>query len=179
LNGYSKQPVRLLMFIGTADDKCLRPHPFYQVHMVTGKTVTTICQEKMMYGTKVLEVPLLPESDMSASIDCAGILKLRNADIELKKGETNIGRKNTRVQFVFRVALPQQDGQMLWLQTASIPVECCKWITATVETKYLDKLYTTTHNLLFLTSDIKSNQIFSVLGQFLRIQKFIPGLVCV
>ncbi|MEQ2171457.1 hypothetical protein GOODEAATRI_010916 [Goodea atripinnis] len=124
LNGYNKQPVCLLVFIGTADDKCLRPHPFYQVHMVTGKTVTTMCQEKMMYGTKVLEVPLLPESDMSASIDCAGILKLRNADIELKKGETNIGRKNTRVQFVFRVALPQQDGQMLWLQTASIPVEC-------------------------------------------------------
>lgn len=61
------------------------------------------------------------------SIDCAGILKLRNADIELKKGETDIGRKNTRVRVVFRVAVPQQDGQMLWLQTDSIPVECCEW----------------------------------------------------
>lgn len=60
------------------------------------------------------------------SIDCAGILKLRNADIELKKGETDIGRKNTRVRVVFRVAIPQPDGRMMWLQTTSIPVECCE-----------------------------------------------------
>ncbi|XP_005814743.1 nuclear factor of activated T-cells, cytoplasmic 3-like [Xiphophorus maculatus] len=124
LIGYSEQPVHLLVFIGTADDRYLRPHSFYQVHRVTGKTVNTVCQEKIMSGTKVLEIPLLPGSNMCASIDCAGILKLRNADIELKKGETDIGRKNTRVRVVFRVAVPQQDGQMLWLQTESIPVEC-------------------------------------------------------
>ncbi|XP_072242603.1 nuclear factor of activated T-cells, cytoplasmic 3-like [Leuresthes tenuis] len=124
VNGYSEQPVSLLLFIGTADERYLRPHPFYQVHRVTGKTVTTICQEKIMACTKVLEIPLLPENNMSTSIDCTGILKLRNADIELKKGETDIGRKNTRVRIVFRVAVPHQDGQMLWLQTASIPVEC-------------------------------------------------------
>lgn len=60
------------------------------------------------------------------SIDCAGILKLRNADIELKKGETDIGRKNTKVRVVFRAAVPQPDGRMLWLQTTSVPVECCE-----------------------------------------------------
>uniref|UniRef100_A0A3Q1C7C2 RHD domain-containing protein n=1 Tax=Amphiprion ocellaris TaxID=80972 RepID=A0A3Q1C7C2_AMPOC len=108
----------------TANDRYLRPHSFYQVHRVTGKTVTTMCQEKVMGCTKVLEIPLLPENNMAASIDCAGILKLRNADIELKKGETDIGRKNTRVRVVFRVAVPHLDGQMLWLQTVSIPVEC-------------------------------------------------------
>ncbi|XP_045892241.1 nuclear factor of activated T-cells, cytoplasmic 3-like isoform X2 [Micropterus dolomieu] len=124
LTGYSEQPVSLLLFIGTADDRYLRPHSFYQVHRVTGKMVTTSCQEKIVSGTKVLEIPLLPENNMSASIDCAGILKLRNADIELKKGETDIGRKNTRVRVVFRAAVPQPDGRMLWLQTASIPVEC-------------------------------------------------------
>ncbi|CAJ1055869.1 nuclear factor of activated T-cells%2C cytoplasmic 3-like [Xyrichtys novacula] len=124
LTGYSEQPVSLLLFIGTADDRFLRPHSFYQVHRVTGKMVTTSCQEKIMGTTKVLEVPLLPENNMSASIDCAGILKLRNADIELKKGETDIGRKNTRVRVVFRAAIPQPDGRVLWLQTASVPVEC-------------------------------------------------------
>uniref|UniRef100_A0A3B4WIA7 Nuclear factor of activated T cells 3b n=1 Tax=Seriola lalandi dorsalis TaxID=1841481 RepID=A0A3B4WIA7_SERLL len=124
LNGFSEQPVSLLLFIGTADDRYLRPHSFYQVHRVTGKTVTTTCQEKIMGYSKVLEIPLLPENNMSASIDCAGILKLRNADIELKKGETDIGRKNTRVRVVFRVAVPQPDGRMLWLQTTSAPVEC-------------------------------------------------------
>uniref|UniRef100_A0A8D3C442 NEDD4-like E3 ubiquitin-protein ligase WWP2 n=1 Tax=Scophthalmus maximus TaxID=52904 RepID=A0A8D3C442_SCOMX len=116
--------ISLLVFIGTSDDRYLRPHSFYQVHRVTGKTVTTTCQERTMDYTKVLEIPLLPENNMSASIDCAGILKLRNADIELKKGETDIGRKNTRVRVVFRVAVPQPDGRMLLLQAASIPVEC-------------------------------------------------------
>ncbi|KAJ7341695.1 hypothetical protein JRQ81_006403 [Phrynocephalus forsythii] len=61
---------------------------------------------------------------MSASIDCAGILKLRNSDIELRKGETDIGRKNTRVRLVFRVHIPQPSGKVLSLQVASIPVEC-------------------------------------------------------
>uniref|UniRef100_A0A8D0CV39 Nuclear factor of activated T cells 3b n=1 Tax=Sander lucioperca TaxID=283035 RepID=A0A8D0CV39_SANLU len=124
LLGYSEQPLSLLLFIGTADERCLRPHSFYQVHRVTGKTVATSCQEKMTGGTKILEIPLLPGNNMSASIDCAGILKLRNADIELKKGEMDIGRKNTRVRVVFRVGVPQPDGRMLWLQTTSNPVEC-------------------------------------------------------
>lgn len=66
LSGYSEQPISLLLFIGTADDRYLRPHSFYQVHRVTGKTVTTTCQEKIMGGTKVLEIPLLPENNMSA-----------------------------------------------------------------------------------------------------------------
>ena len=48
-----------------------------------------------------------------SSIDCAGILKLRNSDIELRKGETDIGRKNTRVRLVFRVHIPQPSGKVL------------------------------------------------------------------
>uniref|UniRef100_A0A6I8NZP7 Nuclear factor of activated T cells 3 n=1 Tax=Ornithorhynchus anatinus TaxID=9258 RepID=A0A6I8NZP7_ORNAN len=124
LLGYSEKPVNLQMFIGTADDRYLRPHAFYQVHRITGKTVATASQEMIIASTKVLEIPLLPENSMSASIDCAGILKLRNSDIELRKGETDIGRKNTRVRLVFRVHIPQPSGKVLSLQTASIPVEC-------------------------------------------------------
>ncbi|XP_064414626.1 nuclear factor of activated T-cells, cytoplasmic 3 isoform X2 [Latimeria chalumnae] len=124
LQGYSEKPVNLQMFIGTADDRYLRPHAFYQVHRITGKTVATASQEIIIASTKVLEIPLLPENNMSASIDCAGILKLRNSDIELRKGETDIGRKNTRVRLVFRVHIPQPSGKVLSLQAASIPVEC-------------------------------------------------------
>lgn len=62
----------------------------------------------------------------SPRIDCVGILKLRNADIELRNGETDIGRKNTRVRLVFRVHIPQPGGQLLSLQVASDPIECCK-----------------------------------------------------
>ncbi|XP_068166140.1 nuclear factor of activated T-cells, cytoplasmic 3 isoform X2 [Antennarius striatus] len=124
LIGYNEKPVNLQMFIGTADDRYLRPHAFYQVHRITGKTVATTSQEIVVSSTKVLEIPLLPENNMSASIDCAGILKLRNSDIELRKGETDIGRKNTRVRVVFRVHIPQPNGKVLSLQASSIPVEC-------------------------------------------------------
>lgn len=124
LIGYTEKPVNLQMFIGTADDRYLRPHAFYQVHRITGKTVATASQEIIITSTKVLEIPLLPENNMCASIDCAGILKLRNSDIELRKGETDIGRKNTRVRLVFRVHIPQSNGKVLSIQTASIPIEC-------------------------------------------------------
>lgn len=66
LLGYSEKPVNLQMFIGTADDRYLRPHAFYQVHRITGKTVATASQEIIVSSTKVLEIPLLPENNMSA-----------------------------------------------------------------------------------------------------------------
>ncbi|XP_076022855.1 nuclear factor of activated T-cells, cytoplasmic 2 isoform X2 [Genypterus blacodes] len=125
LHGYrGKEPLGLQIFIGTADERILKPHAFYQVHRITGKTVTTTSYEKIVNGTKVLEIPLEPKNNMKAIIDCAGILKLRNADIELRKGETDVGRKNTRVRLVFRVHIPQPGGQHVSLQAASHPIEC-------------------------------------------------------
>ncbi|XP_075777225.1 nuclear factor of activated T-cells, cytoplasmic 1 isoform X6 [Pelodiscus sinensis] len=125
LHGYlESEPLTLQLFIGTADDRLLRPHAFYQVHRITGKTVSTTSHETILSNTKVLEIPLLPENKMRAIIDCAGILKLRNSDIELRKGETDIGRKNTRVRLVFRVHIPQSNGRTLSLQVASNPIEC-------------------------------------------------------
>ncbi|KAG8455531.1 hypothetical protein GDO86_001648 [Hymenochirus boettgeri] len=124
LMGYNEKPVTLQMFIGTADERNLRPHAFYQVHRITGKMVATPSYEALVGSTKVLEMSLLPENNMCANIDCAGILKLRNSDIELRKGETDIGRKNTRVRLVFRVHVPQGSGKGVSLQVASIPIEC-------------------------------------------------------
>ena len=37
-----------------------------------------------------------------------------------------MGRKNTRVRLVFRVHIPQPGGQLVSLQVASNPIECCK-----------------------------------------------------
>ncbi|CAM9244114.1 unnamed protein product, partial [Lampetra planeri] len=112
------------MFIGTADERPLRPHPFYQVHRITGKTVATQSREAALGPHRLLEMALLPDHGMTALIDCAGIQKLRNSDIELRKGETDIGRKNTRVRLVFRVHVPQPGGGVLSLQAASISIEC-------------------------------------------------------
>ncbi|KAM8945779.1 nuclear factor of activated T-cells, cytoplasmic 2 [Pelodytes ibericus] len=125
LHGYMEnKPLGLQIFIGTADERILKPHAFYQVHRITGKTVTTTSYEKIIGNTKVLEIPLEPKSNMRATIDCAGILKLKNADIELRKGETDIGRKNTRVRLVFRVHIPEANGRIVSLQVASNPIEC-------------------------------------------------------
>ncbi|XP_062400504.1 nuclear factor of activated T-cells, cytoplasmic 2-like isoform X2 [Sardina pilchardus] len=125
LRGYcGHEPLALQVYIGTADERVLKPHAFYQVHRITGKTVTTSSHERIISGTKVLEIPLDPKDNMKAVIDCAGILKLRNADIELRKGETDIGRKNTRVRLVFRVHVPQPGGQWVSLQVASQIIEC-------------------------------------------------------
>uniref|UniRef100_A0A3Q2U7M0 Nuclear factor of activated T cells 1 n=1 Tax=Fundulus heteroclitus TaxID=8078 RepID=A0A3Q2U7M0_FUNHE len=74
---------------------------------------------------------LFLSSCLSYRIDCAGILKLRNSDIELRKGETDIGRKNTRVRLVFRVHINQPNGRTVSLQAASNPIECCKSETLT------------------------------------------------
>ncbi|KAM6948779.1 nuclear factor of activated T-cells, cytoplasmic 4-like isoform 2-T2 [Aplochiton taeniatus] len=130
LTGYTeRQPLSLQVFVGTADDRSIRPHPFYQIHRVTGKMVGTASQESVQAGTKILDIHLNPETNMTALIDCAGILKLRNSDIELRKGETDVGRKNTRVRLVFRTHLPltppgAPTGRVLVLQVASLPIEC-------------------------------------------------------
>ncbi|XP_068197338.1 nuclear factor of activated T-cells, cytoplasmic 4 isoform X2 [Antennarius striatus] len=130
LCGYTdRKPLSLQVFVGTADDRSIRPHPFYQIHRVTGKMVGTASHESVQAGTKILDIPLNPESNMTALIDCAGILKLRNSDIELRKGETDVGRKNTRVRLVFRAHLPlappmAASGRVLALQVASLPIEC-------------------------------------------------------
>lgn len=60
------EPLTLQLFIGTADDRLLRPHAFYQVHRITGKTVSTASHEVMQSNTKILEIPLLPENNMRA-----------------------------------------------------------------------------------------------------------------
>ncbi|XP_037131048.1 nuclear factor of activated T-cells, cytoplasmic 4 [Syngnathus acus] len=130
LFGYNeRKPLSLQVFVGTADDRSIRPHPFYQIHRVTGKMVGTTSHENIQAGTKVLDIPLNPENHMTALIDCAGILKLRNSDIELRKGETDVGRKNTRVRLVFRTQIPLAPpalppGRVLALQVASLPIEC-------------------------------------------------------
>ncbi|KAI3374685.1 hypothetical protein L3Q82_021253, partial [Scortum barcoo] len=130
LCGYTeRKPLSLQVYVGTADDRSIRPHPFYQIHRVTGKMVGTASHESVQAGTKLLDIPLNPENNMTALIDCAGILKLRNSDIELRKGETDVGRKNTRVRLVFRTHLPlapplAPPGRVLALQVASLPIEC-------------------------------------------------------
>ena len=103
LCGYTeRKPLSLQVFVGTADDRSIRPHPFYQIHRywlchqqntglrrwdscikhllsleacwvwavslcrVTGKMVGTASHESVQAGTKLLDIPLNPENNMTA-----------------------------------------------------------------------------------------------------------------
>lgn len=64
------------IFIGT-DIGRVAPHMFYQACKVSGKN-STHCVEKKLEGTIVIEIDLKPETDMTVTCDCVGILKVRN-----------------------------------------------------------------------------------------------------
>ena len=57
-------------------------------------------------------------------VDCVGILKLRNADVEARIGVAGSKKKSTRARLVFRVNIPRSDGSVLTLQTPSYPILC-------------------------------------------------------
>ncbi|XP_076011663.1 nuclear factor of activated T-cells 5 isoform X2 [Genypterus blacodes] len=116
------EPVVLQVFVGN-DAGRVKPHGFYQACRVTGRN-TTACKEVDVEGTTVIEVLLEPSTNMILPVDCVGILKLRNADVEARIGVAGSKKKSTRARLVFRVHAPRPDGSMLTLQTTSSPILC-------------------------------------------------------
>ncbi|XP_077420933.1 nuclear factor of activated T-cells 5 isoform X2 [Vanacampus margaritifer] len=116
------EPVILQVFVGN-DAERARPHGFYQACRVTGRN-TTACKEVDIGGTTVIEVPLDPSTNMTLAVDCVGILKLRNADVEARIGVAGSKKKSTRARLVFRVNIPRPDGSVLTLQTLSSSILC-------------------------------------------------------
>ncbi|XP_078689759.1 uncharacterized protein LOC144921032 isoform X3 [Branchiostoma floridae x Branchiostoma belcheri] len=121
LEGCNKSAT-LQVFVGTDTGK-IKPHGFYQACKVTGRN-TTPCTERDIEGTTVIEVPLDPTNNMTQSLDCVGILKLRNADVEARIGLARSKRRSTRCRLVFRVHVPREDGSLLTLQCHSTPIIC-------------------------------------------------------
>jgi nuclear factor of activated T-cells 5 len=121
LLGYD-EPINLQVFVGTDTGK-VKPHGFYQACKVCGKN-STACSEKDIEGTVVIEIGLDPAEDMTANIDCVGILKLRNADVEQRIGLARSKKKSTRARLVFRVCIPKADGLYQTLQVASTAISC-------------------------------------------------------
>uniref|UniRef100_A0A3Q3IUF5 Nuclear factor of activated T-cells 5 n=1 Tax=Monopterus albus TaxID=43700 RepID=A0A3Q3IUF5_MONAL len=103
LEGVS-EPVVLQVFVAN-DAGRVKPHGFYQACRVTGRN-TTACKEVDIEGTTVIEIPLEPSNDMTLAVDCVGILKLRNADVEARIGVAGSKKKSTRARLAFRVAQP-------------------------------------------------------------------------
>uniref|UniRef100_A0A8D0BK16 Nuclear factor of activated T-cells 5 n=1 Tax=Salvator merianae TaxID=96440 RepID=A0A8D0BK16_SALMN len=121
LEGHN-EPVTLQVFVGN-DSGRVKPHGFYQACRVTGRN-TTPCKEADIDGTTVIEVGLDPSNNMTLAVDCVGILKLRNADVEARIGIAGSKKKSTRARLVFRVNIPRKDGSTLTLQTPSSPILC-------------------------------------------------------
>ncbi|KAG1934099.1 nuclear factor of activated T-cells [Pimephales promelas] len=121
LEGVS-EPVVLQVFVAN-DAGRVKPHGFYQACRVTGRN-TTACKEVDIEGTTVIEVNLEPTSSMTLPVDCVGILKLRNADVEARIGVAGSKKKSTRARLAFRVNIPRPDGSVLTLQTLSSPILC-------------------------------------------------------
>lgn len=71
------KPVTLQIFIGT-DVGRVAPHMFYQACKVSGKN-STPCNEKKVEGTIVIEIDLKPDTEMTATCDCVGILKVKHS----------------------------------------------------------------------------------------------------
>ena len=66
------------------------------------------------------------------SLDCVGILKLRNADVEKRIGPSKAKAKkknSTKARLVFRCTLRKPDGNFFTLQAASTPILCSELIT--------------------------------------------------
>ncbi|XP_029979530.1 nuclear factor of activated T-cells 5 isoform X2 [Sphaeramia orbicularis] len=116
------EPVVLQVFVGN-DTGRVKPHGFYQACRVTGRN-TTACKEVEIDGTIVIEVSLDPSTNMTLAVDCVGILKLRNADVEARIGVAGSKKKSTRARLVFRVNIPRPDGSVLTLQAPSSPILC-------------------------------------------------------
>ncbi|OXB65102.1 hypothetical protein ASZ78_008385 [Callipepla squamata] len=121
LEGHN-EPVVLQVFVGN-DSGRVKPHGFYQACRVTGRN-TTPCKEVDIEGTTVIEVGLEPSNNMTLAVDCVGILKLRNADVEARIGIAGSKKKSTRARLVFRVNITREDGSTLTLQTPSSPILC-------------------------------------------------------
>ncbi|XP_055504946.1 nuclear factor of activated T-cells 5-like [Leucoraja erinacea] len=121
LEGYS-EPAVLQIFVGN-DSGRVKPHGFYQACKVTGRN-TTPCKEVDIEGTTVIEVNLEPGSNMTLAVDCVGILKLRNADVEARIGIAGSKKKSTRARLAFRVNIVRADGSILTLQTSSSSILC-------------------------------------------------------
>ncbi|XP_063715706.1 nuclear factor of activated T-cells 5-like isoform X3 [Symsagittifera roscoffensis] len=122
LSGFNQCPLTVQVFIGT-DTGRPKPHGFFQACRVTGRNVIS-CLERNIDGTQIMEIDLDPKNDMRADIDCIGILKLRNSDVEAMVSTTRSRKKSQRARMVFRVCVPRADGSSFTLQTMSDTIQC-------------------------------------------------------
>ena len=87
LIGYnSTSAVKVRCFIGS-DKNSGEAHLYYQVSKIIGKNITP-CNVIKVDGIKMIEMDLLPENGFGAVVNCVGIVKERNFDVQRKTNGT-------------------------------------------------------------------------------------------
>ncbi|OQV18345.1 Nuclear factor of activated T-cells 5 [Hypsibius exemplaris] len=119
-------PSTIQIFVVTETGK-IRPHPLYRACRVGGKRCSP-ARDHIIDNINVLELEVMPENGGTIDIDCLGILKLRNADLEMDSEFVEVvGKKKKRepkVRLVFRAVTKTANGYPLILQTTSTAI-CC------------------------------------------------------
>uniref|UniRef100_A0A1I8AK48 RHD domain-containing protein n=1 Tax=Steinernema glaseri TaxID=37863 RepID=A0A1I8AK48_9BILA len=123
LTGYYR-PTRVEMYAGSGTG-LISAHPLYQLIPVSGKAAnTTPCKAiTSTEGINCLEIVLRPESNMSAVLDCVGILKICTYDVKQRRLTKNAS--NCSVRIVFRAFIVDPNGGPdIVVQTESEPIRC-------------------------------------------------------
>jgi len=83
LSGYSSpNRVKVRCFIGS-DKNPGESHLYYQVSKIVGKNITP-CSVIKVDGIKMIEMDLVPENGFGLVVNCVGIVKERNFDVQRK-----------------------------------------------------------------------------------------------
>lgn len=160
LFGYNESPIRLQCFIGH-DKNMGVPHLFYQASKITGKN-STRCSTCKIDGTTVINMELLPEYDMQAVIDCIGILKERNVDVEQKVSKMKTGPAiNPNVLDPNKISMPNQATQ---LQQQPPKLATLDNSTALSSNNFAHKKRSTRCRLVFRCKIPTTNEILQVVS---------------
>lgn len=135
LLGYEETPVEVSIFVCN-DKGSTKPHLYFSACKIASRT-STPCEEADLdidgISTKAIKILLYPKDNMIGVIDCVGILKLRNADVENKYKQhltKNKKKNNSIVRMAFRAQIPQNsetqnhETTRKYIEVLSGPVQC-------------------------------------------------------
>lgn len=110
----------------------IKPHIFFRTCKIASRNSTPCDDEEFILNgqrTDAIRINLSPKDDFTAIVDCVGILKLRNADVENEsksKSQPKPKRRNPTVRLAFHALIPNTDPsqQDFPLMVASNPISC-------------------------------------------------------
>uniref|UniRef100_A0A0N5BN09 RHD domain-containing protein n=1 Tax=Strongyloides papillosus TaxID=174720 RepID=A0A0N5BN09_STREA len=136
LVGYYR-PTRVEIYAATGDGP-IKPHSNYDLIQVLGKTANTLPSKRIRShdGITCIEIILRPENNMTAVLDCIGILKICSYDMKKRNAQKGNGKVmvpqqhpqmsgSNAVRLVFRAYIDKGSiNSMTVIQTESEPILC-------------------------------------------------------